>query len=162
MSSLLVFNRVYRMEIQSVTCWYFRPNFVNYCPSNLLSGSPQNATFGTHSFETWNIEPLFWTLKIFNENMHVHCAIVLVYSAEWKLKHEFYQSLKDTLKDIVRPKKRGGQEIFQSIRPAFLHNRRYLFWTIKGILSCFNLNKPVSSFRVFFDVEFATKNSETH
>jgi hypothetical protein len=33
MSSLLLFNRVY-LEIQ-----YFRPSFVNYCPSNLLSRS---------------------------------------------------------------------------------------------------------------------------
>jgi hypothetical protein len=24
----------------SQSCWYFRPSFVNYCPSNLLSGSP--------------------------------------------------------------------------------------------------------------------------
>jgi hypothetical protein len=24
-------------------CWYFRPSFVNYCPSNLLSGSPTPA-----------------------------------------------------------------------------------------------------------------------
>jgi hypothetical protein len=32
-----VFIRVYRLEIQS--CWYFRPSFVNCCPSNLLSGS---------------------------------------------------------------------------------------------------------------------------
>ncbi len=22
----------------SQSCWYFRPSFVNYCPSNLLSG----------------------------------------------------------------------------------------------------------------------------
>ncbi len=26
--------------IYSQSCWYFRPSFVNYCPSNLLSGSP--------------------------------------------------------------------------------------------------------------------------
>jgi hypothetical protein len=32
MSSLLVFNRVYRLEIQSVLL-VFRPIFVNYCPS---------------------------------------------------------------------------------------------------------------------------------
>jgi hypothetical protein len=38
MSSLLVFKRFYRLESQS--CWYFRPSCVNYCPSNLLSGSP--------------------------------------------------------------------------------------------------------------------------
>jgi hypothetical protein len=37
MSSLLVFNRVYRLEIQSVI-WVFSTGFVNYCPSNLLSG----------------------------------------------------------------------------------------------------------------------------
>ncbi len=24
---------------KSQSCWYFRPSFVNYCPSNLLSGS---------------------------------------------------------------------------------------------------------------------------
>ncbi len=24
----------------SQSCWYFRPSFVSYCPSNLLSGSP--------------------------------------------------------------------------------------------------------------------------
>jgi hypothetical protein len=24
----------------SQSCWYFRPSFVNYCPSNFLSGSP--------------------------------------------------------------------------------------------------------------------------
>ncbi len=24
----------------SESCWYFRPSFVNYCPANLLSGSP--------------------------------------------------------------------------------------------------------------------------
>ncbi len=34
-----VFIRVYRMEIYIQTCWYFRPSFVNCCPSNLLSGS---------------------------------------------------------------------------------------------------------------------------
>ncbi len=39
MSSLLVYNRVNRLEIQSVML-VFRPSFVNYCPSNLLSGSP--------------------------------------------------------------------------------------------------------------------------
>ncbi len=40
MSSLLVFNRVYRLEWRySQSCWYFRPSFVNYCLSNLLSGS---------------------------------------------------------------------------------------------------------------------------
>ncbi len=32
------FIRVYRPDSQS--CWYFRPSFVNWCPSNLLSGSP--------------------------------------------------------------------------------------------------------------------------
>jgi hypothetical protein len=31
MTSLLVFNRVYRLEIQSVM---LRPTFVDYCPSN--------------------------------------------------------------------------------------------------------------------------------
>jgi hypothetical protein len=39
MLSLLVFNRVYRLEVQPVM-WFFRPSFVNYCNSNLLSGSP--------------------------------------------------------------------------------------------------------------------------
>ncbi len=32
MSSLPVFSRVYRLEIQS--CWYFLLSFVNYCPSH--------------------------------------------------------------------------------------------------------------------------------
>jgi hypothetical protein len=34
MSSLLVFNRVYRLEIQSAML-EFLTGFVNYCPSNL-------------------------------------------------------------------------------------------------------------------------------
>jgi hypothetical protein len=38
MSYLLPFDRVYRLETKSVM--YFRPSFVNNCPSNLLSGSP--------------------------------------------------------------------------------------------------------------------------
>jgi hypothetical protein len=33
----LVFNRVYRLELQSVML-VFSTAFVNYCPSNLLSG----------------------------------------------------------------------------------------------------------------------------
>jgi hypothetical protein len=37
MSSVLVFNRVCRLEIQSVML-VFSTGFVNYCPSNLLSG----------------------------------------------------------------------------------------------------------------------------
>jgi hypothetical protein len=37
MSSLLAFNRVYRLEIQSVML-AFSTGFVNYCLSNLLSG----------------------------------------------------------------------------------------------------------------------------
>jgi hypothetical protein len=36
-TSRQVFIRVYR---HSQSCWYFRPSFVNYCPSNLLSSSP--------------------------------------------------------------------------------------------------------------------------
>jgi hypothetical protein len=32
--------KVYKQEIHSQSCWYFRPSFVNYCPFNLLSGSP--------------------------------------------------------------------------------------------------------------------------
>jgi hypothetical protein len=38
--------RLYRCFIEfidwrySQSCWYFRPSFLNYCPSNLLSGSP--------------------------------------------------------------------------------------------------------------------------
>jgi hypothetical protein len=39
MSSLLVFNRVYRLEIQSVML-VFSTQLLHYCPSNLLSGSP--------------------------------------------------------------------------------------------------------------------------
>ncbi len=35
-----VFIKVYILEdINSQYCWYFRPSFVNCCPSNLLSGS---------------------------------------------------------------------------------------------------------------------------
>ncbi len=34
-----VFLRVYRLEIQSVMLFFFRPSFVNCCPSNLFSGS---------------------------------------------------------------------------------------------------------------------------
>jgi hypothetical protein len=37
MSYLLEFNRVYRLEIQSVML-EFSTGFVNYCASNLLSG----------------------------------------------------------------------------------------------------------------------------
>ena len=40
MSSLLVFNRVYRLEIQSVML-VFSTTLVNCCPSNLLSELPQ-------------------------------------------------------------------------------------------------------------------------
>ncbi len=39
MSSLLVFNIVYRLEIQSVM-GDFSTLLVNYCPSNLLAISP--------------------------------------------------------------------------------------------------------------------------
>ncbi len=40
MSSLLVFNRVYRLEIQSIMLVFTTP-LVNYCRSNLnLTGSP--------------------------------------------------------------------------------------------------------------------------
>jgi hypothetical protein len=41
MSSLLVFNRVYRLEIQSVML-VFSTDFVNYCPStfSLVSSPP--------------------------------------------------------------------------------------------------------------------------
>ncbi len=39
MLSLLVFNRVYRLEIQSVMLVFSTP-LVKYCPSNLLTGSP--------------------------------------------------------------------------------------------------------------------------
>jgi hypothetical protein len=41
-----VFIRVFRLKIANLwctlysqSCWYFRPSFVNCCPSNLLSGS---------------------------------------------------------------------------------------------------------------------------
>jgi hypothetical protein len=40
MSSLLVFHKVYRLEIQSVLLVFSTHSFVNYCPSTLLSGSP--------------------------------------------------------------------------------------------------------------------------
>jgi hypothetical protein len=33
------FFEVYRLEIQSQSCWYFQSSFVNCFPSNLLSGS---------------------------------------------------------------------------------------------------------------------------
>jgi hypothetical protein len=41
MSSLLVFNRDYRLEIQSVM-WVFATGFMNYCPltSSLVSSPP--------------------------------------------------------------------------------------------------------------------------
>jgi hypothetical protein len=39
MSSLLVFIRVYRLEIQSVILVFSTP-LVNHCPSNLLTSSP--------------------------------------------------------------------------------------------------------------------------
>jgi hypothetical protein len=39
MSSSLVFNRVYRLEIQSVMLVFSTP-FVKYCPSRLLTNSP--------------------------------------------------------------------------------------------------------------------------
>ncbi len=39
MSSLLVFNRVCRLEIQSIML-VFSTQLVNFCPSNLLSASP--------------------------------------------------------------------------------------------------------------------------
>jgi hypothetical protein len=32
-----VFIRVYILEIHQ-SCWYFQPSFVNFCPSNILSG----------------------------------------------------------------------------------------------------------------------------
>ncbi len=37
MASLLVFNRVYRLEIQSIMLVYLT-GFLNCCPSNLFSG----------------------------------------------------------------------------------------------------------------------------
>jgi len=66
---------------------------------------------------------------------------------------------------ILSSQKRGGQEGYQSIRPAFVHNLRYYFWTHEWILSCFIFEKPGFSVwgqkkcGVFFDVESATKNS---
>ncbi len=38
-SSLLVFKRVYRLEIQSAM-WVLSIPLVKYCPSNLLTGPP--------------------------------------------------------------------------------------------------------------------------
>jgi hypothetical protein len=38
-TSRQVFVRVYRLDIQSVMLVYFRPSFLNCCPSDLLSGS---------------------------------------------------------------------------------------------------------------------------
>jgi hypothetical protein len=40
MSSLLVCLIEFIEWRYSQSCWYFRPSYVNYCPSNLLSGSP--------------------------------------------------------------------------------------------------------------------------
>jgi hypothetical protein len=42
------------------------------------------------------------------------------------LRRKYFQIVSFAFKDIVQPK-RGGQEGYQSIRPAFLHNRRYFF-----------------------------------
>jgi hypothetical protein len=40
MLSLLVYLIEFIEWRYSQSCWYFRPSFVNYCPSNLLSGLP--------------------------------------------------------------------------------------------------------------------------
>jgi hypothetical protein len=48
MSSLLVFHRVYKLF--SLSCWYFRPSFVNYSPPNLLSGYPDNKSAGWYRY----------------------------------------------------------------------------------------------------------------
>jgi hypothetical protein len=45
MPSLLVFKRVYKLEIQSVILVFSTP-LVKYCLSNLLTGSPGIYTFG--------------------------------------------------------------------------------------------------------------------
>jgi hypothetical protein len=55
MASLLVFKRVYRLEIQSVML-VFRHSFVNYCPSNLLSSSPTLPLPPSHSQRTVHIQ----------------------------------------------------------------------------------------------------------
>jgi hypothetical protein len=37
----------------SQSCWYFRPSFVNYCPSNLLSGSPPPLPVHVNADSLW-------------------------------------------------------------------------------------------------------------
>jgi hypothetical protein len=44
-------------------------------------------------------------------------------------------------KDIVQPKKRGGQEGYHSIRLNFLHNRLCFLDTLKGLIFCFKFKK---------------------
>ncbi len=56
-----------------------------------------------------------------------------------------YGDGQERVKEIVQPK-RGGQEGCKSIRPAFLHDRRYFVLHLKGYSHALNLNKPVSAF----------------
>jgi hypothetical protein len=37
----------------SQLCWYFRPSFVNFCPSNLLSGSPPHSQRTVYTDSVW-------------------------------------------------------------------------------------------------------------
>ncbi len=64
MSSLLVFNRVYRLEIQSVML-VFSTGFVNHCPSNLLSGLPPpllSSLYAAHWLATrWSDAAAQWS-----------------------------------------------------------------------------------------------------
>ncbi len=43
----------------SQSCWYFRPSFVNYCPSNLLSGSPPHPSPPSQSQSTEHTESVW-------------------------------------------------------------------------------------------------------
>ena len=45
------------------------------------------------------------------------------------------------VKDIVQPKKEGGQEGYHSIRLDLLHHRRYFLDTRKGLISRRKLQK---------------------
>jgi hypothetical protein len=66
---------------------------------------------------------------------------------------------KNFIKDIVQPMKRGCQERYHLIRPAFPHNRRYFFLTLQEILSCFKFEKKQFQRLGPKNVESATKDS---
>ncbi len=71
-----VYQILYSGDTYSQSCWYFRPSFVNFCPSNLLSGSPLQlyiswcCTFNYFVSFTASLYPLvfphpFWSTSIF-------------------------------------------------------------------------------------------------